>query len=247
MGPWCRLALWFALLSGLPAAGAATRFSYEGELIPGNYEAPVRLKLQLEDENGILTGVGQAQTPATLAVRFNGSRVGDACTGTLRFANENMARLEGECNQDRFEGKFKLFPKTGKKLTGLFRMQGIKEREPEAAEKKEADKDAEVFQAAPGKSPTACLKLKVACLSACPQGEYNAEFLCANSCRRKEAKCLGKSKGFKTYGSPVPARRMPTFPEDGFNLPGGTESGTALSPYGSPPGGTAPQSTSPSR
>jgi len=43
-------------------------------------------------------------------------------------------------------------------------------------------------------SMTQCLKLNAACLGACPRGDYNAEFLCTNSCKRKLAACKAKGK-----------------------------------------------------
>jgi hypothetical protein len=43
-------------------------------------------------------------------------------------------------------------------------------------------------------SMTQCLKINSACLGACPRDDYNAEFLCTNSCKRKLATCKTKVK-----------------------------------------------------
>lgn len=184
-------------------APAADTTTYEGNLTPGNYDALIPITLELENDDGRITGIGLALMPASTPLTLSGSKVGAMCTLTLRFASQYKAHLEGECTPERFEGNYKLYNPKGDKVRGLFSLTGKKPAPKEEESPANKDSDANTSPGTrPGRSATACLKLKVACLSGCPRGDYNAEFLCANSCRRKEAACKGK--GFSRFRAPQP-------------------------------------------
>lgn len=209
-GAWAMLLIAPALLlSGAASAGTTI---YEGNLIPGNYDALIPIVLKMEFEAGQVTGVGQAMMPGTTPLSIKGSKFGGACDITLHFATEQKAHLEGECSATRFEGQYTLYPPKGKgKVLGLFRLTGKKEKPKDAADEGQAGKEDKAAQI-PGRSATACLKKKVACLGACPRGDYNAEFLCSNSCRRKEAACKGK--GISRFQATPPSEPPVAAPED---------------------------------
>jgi len=42
-------------------------------------------------------------------------------------------------------------------------------------------------------SITDCIKGNTRCLSTCPQGDYNSEFLCANRCRTRFKACKAEA------------------------------------------------------
>ncbi len=196
----------------LPGAASAATTLYEGNLVPGNYDALIPITLKMEFEAGQVSGVGQAMMPGTTPLSIKGSKFGGACNITLHFVTEQKAHLEGECSPERFEGKYTLYPPKGKgKVLGLFRLTGKKEKPKDAAADGKADKEAK-SPIAPANSATLCLKKKVACLGACPRGDYNAEFLCSNNCRRKEAACKGK--GISRFRATPPIEPTPAAPED---------------------------------
>jgi hypothetical protein len=182
---------------------AASTTTYEGNLTPGNYDAVIPITLEMENDEGQLSGIGLALMPGSTPLTITGSKFGGMCDLTLHFASQQKSHLEGECTPERFEGTYKLFDTKGGKLRGLFRMTGKKTPAKQEAGQPEKDNDVGTSPGTlPGRSATACLKLKVACLSGCPRGDYNTEFLCANSCRRKEAACKGK--GFSRFRAPPP-------------------------------------------
>ena len=60
--------------------------------------------------------------------------------------------------------------------------------------KPEAAKDSGTRStAASSKTTTACMAANTRCLSACPRGDTNAEFLCANRCRSKLQACKAQA------------------------------------------------------
>jgi hypothetical protein len=188
-----------AMLLSLPALAANTL--YEGNLTPGNFDAVMPITLEMGSDEGRISGNGLALMPGATPLTITGSKLGAMCTLTLHFTTGQNAHLEGECTPERFEGNYKLYDTRGGKRRGMFRMVAKKPMAKQEAGKPEKDTSVAPSPGAlPGRSATACLKLKIACLSGCPRGDYNTEFLCANNCRHKEATCKGN--GFGHYRAP---------------------------------------------
>ncbi|MDD5296390.1 MAG: hypothetical protein PHU46_05700 [Rhodocyclaceae bacterium] len=206
-GAWVAAAI-CAILLPIPVLAATT--IYEGSLIPSNYDAPMPIVLQMDDDDGQLSGIGDARMPNSNPLRLSGSRFGSMCALTLIFVSQQKAHLEGQCSEGRFDGNFTLFNPKGDKRRGLFRME---KKKAQAGEKPDSEKSGASGDKAitSARTATACLKLKVACLSGCPRGDYNAEFICANTCRRKELAC----KGGKAHGKLQTPPPEPSFIPDG--------------------------------
>jgi hypothetical protein len=83
-----------------------------------------------------------------------------------------------------FEGKYTVYSTLrNTESRGSFRLP----RKPPEEAKKIASPSA-----AATTSVTACQKANVHCLTACPRGDPDAEFLCANHCRSKLQTCKTK-------------------------------------------------------
>lgn len=166
------------LLPGL--AGAE---QYKGHLIPGNYSDPIPIVLKLKFEGDVVRGTASASTLSLAEGRVTGESTGSLCNLTLTFGSESKANLRGHCSREGFDGEYKLFPSDGKKQTGLFNLK---------LEKVEQKSLGSTEDAGPQASVANCIKRNTACLTACPRGDYNTEFLCANACRRKKLSCQGQ-------------------------------------------------------
>lgn len=189
---------------------------YEGDLIPGNYDAVIPIKLEVTEENGLFSGTGQALMPGMTQVHVSsGKRTGLECDLTLQFSNQDKANLEGKCDQDRFEGKYRLWDTKGRKKKGMVRLIGSKPKKKKDEEKENLQEKQSETVAPMAHSATYCLKKKVACLQACPRGDYNTEFLCVNACRHKKSLCLGK----RGFGSPVPPTVLSPLPQEALPKP----------------------------
>lgn len=204
LGGFIRYLAALALL--LPGLASAT--AYTGHLVPGKYEMVISITLEMKLREGVITGTASALMPNPTEAFITGTYMAGLCNITVTFRNQTKANLKGNCGQERFEGDYKMFPAEGKKQTGVFNLQADRKARVENTE-------AEVVDAPPNTAVN-CLKRKVSCLTACPRGDYNAEFLCANLCRRKEAVCKGKAKAAAAL---PPAGQKPPAPrqeEDGI-------------------------------
>ena len=67
---------------------------------------------------------------------------------------------------------------------------------------KRGDETARRGAVLPTTTLTACINANTRCLVGCPQGDYNAEFLCVNRCRQRHLACKGKT----TLPPPAPVR-----------------------------------------
>ena len=168
------------LLAALLLPGLAGAEQYKGHLIPGNYSPPIPIVLKLKFEGDVVTGSARASTLSLAEGRVTGEATGSLCNLTLTFGSESKANLQGHCNREGFDGEYKLYPSDGKKQTGMFNLKQEKLQAKDSGPKDEIGPQASVAD---------CIKRNTACLTACPRGDYNTEFLCANSCRRKKLTC----------------------------------------------------------
>ncbi len=105
--------------------------------------------------------------------------------------------MTGTCAGNVLVGRYVMrFPDT-RPRQGIFRL--VKSQTESKAKSKTEKKSKTEEQSADKTQPkrfsmTQCLKMNTACLGACPRGDYNAEFLCTNSCKRKLAACKAKAK-----------------------------------------------------
>jgi hypothetical protein len=106
--------------------------------------------------------------------------------------------MSGTCTATQFEGIYHLyFPDKKQIVKGAFLLKAPK---PDKAKKQLSESERWRLSSA---TNTLCLKNNSMCLSACPRGgDYNAQFLCANTCKRKLNEC--KSKRKKTLDSALP-------------------------------------------
>ncbi|MBS0348611.1 MAG: hypothetical protein JSR69_19365 [Proteobacteria bacterium] len=171
--------------------------TYEGLLVPNNFESAIPVTLQLHERSGQLTGTITTGAPfhVTAALSSGVNKYGQ-CNMRIPLTPSFSLRLYGSCQSALFEGRYTIYTTQSEdKPRGTFRLM-------RKEVKKEVDDDGlprRSTNAPPTGSVTDCIKANTRCLLACPQGDYNVEFLCSNRCRRKYQACKAK---FST--TPVP-------------------------------------------
>jgi hypothetical protein len=94
--------------------------------------------------------------------------------------------MQGICRSTLFEGKYTIhYTLRDDDSEGRFR---LSRKTPE-----EANKAVAAGPSTSTASTTACQRANLHCLTACPRGDADAEFLCANRCRAKLQACKGKA------------------------------------------------------
>ena len=186
------------LLAPLLLPALATAAQYKGYLIPGNYATPTAVVLKLKFEADKVIGIVSATTLRPMDGRVSGNNNSGYCNLTLIFDAETKANLQGRCGPESFDGEYRLYYRDRKIQAGMF---NLKQEKAEKAEKSAKSQD----DFAPRLSLAACIKRNAACLSACPRGDYNTEFLCANTCRRKKLACQGKATAAARDAALAPA------------------------------------------
>lgn len=194
------LRIFLAVLSLMPAWASAT--TYVGYLIPNRYEEPTYLTLNLNMKGGKIIGNGSALIGQPVEISITGGSLNEGvCKISLEIRNYSRVTLNGLCSPEKVEGEFRMQIETeevNRQEVGRFSLQ------------REAGGKSAPVEAAPSGKPrpsrTDCLKKNIACLSFCPRGDYNTEFLCVNHCRRKDAACKGKGHAGAAPISPPPAR-----------------------------------------
>lgn len=200
---WRRLAGLLPLCLLLVMAGAAHGATkvYKGDLIPGNYEPPIPIVLEMDASMGPITGTATASIPLpTEAQITSGKKISDFCDITLQFQNQFRANLRGSCSSQHFAGQYRLYRADDSMQKGFFDLSRDKPAAG-AGEKKKPVVDSHPVV------PVDCIRRNTACLMACPRGDYDAEFLCANACRRKEIACK------KSAAATAAAQSAPPEPE----------------------------------
>jgi hypothetical protein len=182
-------ALPFALLlctALWPTLAHAISETYEGLLVPMNREAPVPIVVQLEESGGFLSGKVKIDAPLNSDSTIDSGRnVAGSCNMSSALSSSVTLRLSGSCSSTVIEGNYTIqYAKSRAVARGHFR---LTRKVPAADKGKGLDSTG-----APTTSVAACLKANTRCLTACPRGDTNAEYLCANHCRTKLQTCKGK-------------------------------------------------------
>ena len=187
-----RLAL--ILLAALsPALAFAASQTYEGQLFPGTSDAPIAIVVQMEELGGFLSG--NIRTSLTLkydAKIDSGRSVAGYCNLVSALSASVTLRLYGDCSSTTFEGNYTIYYTRSKNVgarpvvaQGTFRL--TKRVSAPGKNGLTAAEDT-------ASNVTACLKANTRCLAACPRGDTNVEYLCANHCRTKMNACKAKAK-----------------------------------------------------
>lgn len=178
----------FVLLVGLacgPALAQQLDATYEGMLVPETFDTPIPITIQLKEQGGRLTGTLTAGSPysATAPISSGENRYGQ-CNVRIVLSPSITLRLFGSCLPRMFEGRYTVnAPRDESKPRGMFRLM---------RKEVKANGEEKGFARLPtpsSSSLTDCIKANTRCLLACPQGDYNTEFLCSNRCHRKYQAC----------------------------------------------------------
>jgi hypothetical protein len=194
------LSLFFVSTAPDGLAGSET---YTGLMIPKTQEAPIPVSVDLQESQGKLSGRVTISGPISGEGRFVArAKSTHQCDFTTDIGAGRALTFDGYCLARTLEGEFTLRFPDGTVRYGDFRLTRM-ERVKAVPKKKLEEVSAE-----PIWTTSACLSANNMCLAACPRGDYNAEFLCANRCRQKLTTC--KAKVAKTIQSPVGSANQPS-------------------------------------
>ena len=198
-----RLLRYLALVCvlSIPLGGMAASQTFSGVLTPESIDPPIPIVIEFEEIAGRLIGKVKTALPLQGAGPFLSAekKYGDECKLKSYLGEGVTLGMSGTCTATQFEGVYHLYFPDKKQITkGTFRLKA-----PKPAKEKKQLSESERWRLS-SSTNTACLKNNSMCLSACPRsGDYNTEFLCANTCRRKLNEC--KSKRKKTLDAALPA------------------------------------------
>jgi len=179
-----RVAL-LALAALCPTSAFALNEIYEGQLIPRTSEAPIAITVQIEELGGFLTGRVKTAYPLKGNSTIDAGRnVAGYCNLASTLSSSISLRLYGNCNSTSFEGYYTIYYTGTKNLArGTFRL--TRKTDSKASGLSAADISAS--------AQVACVKSNARCLTGCPRGDTDVEYLCANHCRTKFLACKGKA------------------------------------------------------
>ncbi len=186
------------LLIGPLASAAPLEAVYEGSLVPESFDAPFPVTVELRDLQGIIVVQVKVGGPYSGSAPIaSGEFDSGRCTLRAPISPGTVLRLTGTCHPRLFEGRYTLSSnrKDGSS-TGSFRLMR------KADGGKRGDETARRGAVLPTTTLTECINANTRCLVGCPQGDYNAEFLCVNRCRQRHLACKGKT----TLPPPAPNR-----------------------------------------
>jgi len=168
-------------IPAVAADSAPFNARYEGKLVADSGDVSIPVSVELRDAQGMLTGWVRTEQPLAGSGPVSaGDYNGGSCNLRVQLSPGNTLRMSGNCQARIFEGKYTLNSST-QASSGSFRL-----------ERNGGGSRQDAIQINP---LTACLNANTRCLVACPQGDYNAEFLCANRCRQRFQACKGKTGG----------------------------------------------------
>ena len=190
----CALLLW-AMVYPFACVAAAFGDSYVGTLMPATFERPVPIKIEFRDSGGSLWGSVQTSSPMTSSPEvgpgphYLGEKKAEQCEITAELGNNLTLHMVGICKGGDYRGSYTVFLRDLTIRQGTFVLNLVK-----------AKKDKKVLteaerQMMASSTNTSCLRSNSHCLAGCTRGvDVNAEFLCANACRRKLVTCRAKGK-----------------------------------------------------
>lgn len=202
------------LLVGLACAPAWAELdeTYEGMLVPNEFGTLIPVTLQLKERSGQLGGSLIAGAPFNVTAQIvSGENRYGQCNMKIPLTPSFTLRLYGSCQEALFEGRYTIYTTLkDDKPRGTFRLvrkEIVKKADDEDQPRRNA-------VAPPSGSVTECIKTNTRCLLACPQGDYNVEFLCANRCRNKYRACKAKFSAV-----PAPKASGRDLPPDAASTP----------------------------
>lgn len=171
------------------AAGPADALTetYGGYLVPDGAEGTIPIVVELREIGSVLTGKVRTGYPisGTASIAAGEHRSGQ-CSLKVVLSAAVTLRMQGICRSTLFEGKYTIhYTLRDDDSEGRFR---LSRKSPEEAKKAAASSPSTSTA-----STTACQSANLHCLTACPRGDADAEFLCANRCRAKLQACKGKA------------------------------------------------------
>jgi hypothetical protein len=181
-----KLALLLAALC--PGLALALSGTYEGQLIPRTNDPPISITLHVEELGGFLTGKVSTSDPLKGNANISSGRnVGGFCNLASVVNRFATLRLSGSCDGTSYEGSYNIQYAQSKRVArGTFR---LTKKSAESGKPGGALTGADIA----ANSVVACVKANTRCLAACPRGDTNVEYLCANHCRSKMQACKGKA------------------------------------------------------
>ena len=178
-----QLSLWFCLIFW-PAVALATPTTFQGLLIPASFDPPIPITVTMDDSYGNIKGRVKTSVPLVGEGPItSGRKERSICHLTSQIGSGVRLSLEGNCVADTMAGRYRVHFPDNRRVDGTFRLHAV--ASDKAAKKGWAE---ETAPAVPATRAT-CLRANSACLTACPRGGDNSEFLCANACTRKYAAC----------------------------------------------------------
>jgi hypothetical protein len=154
-------------------------------------DPPIPITLILEVNLAAVSGKVKTKVP----LPGEGVLYGDAQFGTCDLRSDlgglTLLTMNGSCGPTvpSFEGKYLLKLKDGSRQTGTFKL--TKVRTDNTAQDKKPSAANNQYSEFSGSTPAQCIKANSTCLLACPRGDYNAELLCVNHCKRNYSSCKG--------------------------------------------------------
>ena len=181
--------LLFAALCAEPAFALGE--TYAGQLEPSGGKTPIPIVVEMQESGTFLTGKVKASAPIEVTAAIESGRsIGGQCSFNVPLKPAGLLRLSGTCEAARFWGIYSVRNAQGKIVSGgSF---GLDRKTSEAAIGSGARSTRDPTKA------TACMAANTRCLSACPRGDANAEFLCANHCRSKLRACKGPASKYSS-------------------------------------------------
>lgn len=195
-----RLLLVFLISLVAGPAMAELDQTYEGMLIPNDFETPIPVTVQLKEQSGQLTGTITTGAPFLVTAPIvSGENKYGQCNMKVALTPSFTLRLYGSCQLNTFDGRYTIYTtRDDDRPRGVFRL--TRKEIKRSAEENDSRRSP---PERPSGSVTDCIKANTRCLLACPQGDYNVEFLCSNRCRHKYQACKAK---FSPASAPLPPR-----------------------------------------
>jgi hypothetical protein len=162
--------------------------TYEGKLIPRTSDTPISITLHIEELAGFVTGKVRTSHPLKADANIDSGRiVGGFCNLVSALSSSATLRLYGNCDSTSFEGNYTIYYTKSKNLArGNFR---LTKKVAESGKPGSGLTSADIAAS----NVVACAKANTRCLAACPRGDTNVEYLCANHCRTKMQACKSKA------------------------------------------------------
>lgn len=203
------LPLFFLLFFATDFACSET---FKGTLTPQTLDPLMPIVIELEDSDGRLSGtVSISSSLARQGPIISGEKSGYKCAINSDVGGGVMLRLVGTCTPTVLVGRYVMRFPDARPRQGTFRLVKTQpekkapskiEKQPKTEAQTEDKTQPKPLRGLSVPTTTECLKVNTACLGACPRGEYNAEFLCTNSCKRKLTACKARAKN-STKNPPV--------------------------------------------